>query len=266
MQTWSRIAARVLACITLCAGGRVALAAENPVSTETVVLTSSARQTLLLELYTSELCPACPPAGRWFSEFSHGSKLWVDFVPVAFHVPYWDRPNLSDRFARIEFVDRQQLYLERKALVSLRTPQFIVDGGEWETIMGFRDPIKPSSRHVGVLEVKLTGYRIEAWFRPVAGDTATVEFHIARLGVDIAAYRQPNSGEIARAPHLDFAVLDYQRHPASVTNGKAQWTTELAHAPQSFAGRTALAAWVSHETDPTPIQAVGGWVNFSATE
>src|SRR5205814_363291 len=55
------------------------------------ILESGPQKTHLLELYTSEGCSSCPPAESWMSKLKAEPRLWKDFVPVAFHVDYWDR-------------------------------------------------------------------------------------------------------------------------------------------------------------------------------
>ena len=56
---------------------------------------SGAEQVALIELYTSEGCHSCPPADRWLSTLKSDDGLWQEFVPVAFHVDYWDYIGLS---------------------------------------------------------------------------------------------------------------------------------------------------------------------------
>jgi len=50
---------------------------------------STAQQTALLELYTSEGYSRCPPAETLLSHLRNSPGLWKDFVPAAFHVDYW---------------------------------------------------------------------------------------------------------------------------------------------------------------------------------
>ncbi|MCK5360690.1 MAG: DUF1223 domain-containing protein, partial [Gammaproteobacteria bacterium] len=44
----------------------------------------------LVELYTSEGCSSCPPAEKWMNNLKDDPRLWQHFVPLAFHVDYWD--------------------------------------------------------------------------------------------------------------------------------------------------------------------------------
>src|SRR5256885_10643086 len=84
----------------------------------------------LLELFTSEGCSSCPPADAWFSKLKQSPGLWHDFVPVAFHVDYWDRLGWRDRFASKEWTSRQQAYAVRGNGDSVYTPEFVLDGNE----------------------------------------------------------------------------------------------------------------------------------------
>src|ERR1700730_3427189 len=67
----------------------------------------------LLELFTSEGCSSCPPAEAWLTQLKQNDGLWRAFVPVAFHVAYWDHLGWRDRFAAKEWTARQQTFAGR---------------------------------------------------------------------------------------------------------------------------------------------------------
>ncbi len=68
---------------------------------------SGPEQTALIELYTSEGCSSCPPAEAWMSHLKDDPGLWKQFVPIAFHVDYWDRLGWRDRFSSKRWTERQ---------------------------------------------------------------------------------------------------------------------------------------------------------------
>ncbi|MFN2476505.1 MAG: DUF1223 domain-containing protein, partial [Chthoniobacterales bacterium] len=74
---------------------------------------SGPNKTRLLELFTSEGCSSCPPAEAWLSQLKDDARLWHDFVPLAFHVDYWDRLGWRDPFASKAWTARQYDYSAR---------------------------------------------------------------------------------------------------------------------------------------------------------
>ena len=67
----------------------------------------------LLELYTSEGCSSCPPADKWLSGQKFDSSK---FIPLAFHVDYWDYIGWKDQFSKVQYSDRQRK-IDRKSVV-----------------------------------------------------------------------------------------------------------------------------------------------------
>ncbi len=88
-------------------------------------------KTHLIELFTSQGCSSCPPAEAWLSKLKNEPRLWKDFVPLAFHVDYWDRLGWRDPFASKEWTARQYQYSENWKSESVYTPGFVLDGREW---------------------------------------------------------------------------------------------------------------------------------------
>ena len=80
----------------------------------------------LLELYSSEGCSSCPPAEAWLGNLRETPGLWRDFVPVAFHVNYWDRLGWPDRFASKAFTDREYVYASAWGSGTVYTPCFVL--------------------------------------------------------------------------------------------------------------------------------------------
>src|SRR5258708_5201471 len=95
---------------------------------EPLTFQSALEQTALLELYTSEGCSSCPPAETWLSRMKESPGLWKDFVPVAFHVDYWDYLGWRDLWATRGFSDRQRAYAGHWQSKSIYTPCFVLNG------------------------------------------------------------------------------------------------------------------------------------------
>ena len=95
------------------------------------VFSSGEQQTRLVELYTSEGCSSCPPADRWLTRFKTRPDLWTVYVPVAFHVDYWNYLGWADRFSRKAHTRRQARYKRQGGVNSVYTPGFVINGYEW---------------------------------------------------------------------------------------------------------------------------------------
>lgn len=114
---------------------------------QTCERTAGARPPLLVELYTSEGCSSCPPADRWLSTL----KGRDEFLPMAFHVKYWDRLGWVDRFATQDITDRQYAMARATAAPTVYTPQVLAHGRDWR-----RWPALPSAASVPLAPMSLT--------------------------------------------------------------------------------------------------------------
>ena len=92
------------------------------------VFESSEKPTALVELYTSEGCSSCPPADRWLSSLKDDEGLWKEFVPLAFHVDYWDYIGWEDRFADKQYSQRQRRYAHEFSEPTVYTPVYVGPG------------------------------------------------------------------------------------------------------------------------------------------
>ncbi len=110
-----RMIRRVLALLVVALAAAVPSAWAQP---------APARGPVLVELYTSQGCSACPRANRLLGELSHER----DVLALTFAVGYWDYLGWIDTFARPEFADRQRAYARSLRFRAPYTPQLIVDG------------------------------------------------------------------------------------------------------------------------------------------
>jgi hypothetical protein len=210
--------------------------------------TSGETRTHLIELYSSEGCSSCPPAEAWLGGLRNEAGLWRDFVPVAFHVVYWDRLGWRDRFANRDFTARQYAYAKDWAAEGVYTPAFVLNGAEWRP--GGKAPAA-SAEKVGVLAVD---YFPDGICRvKFAGEG---EVYVAILGGGITS--PVRAGENAgRTLTHEFLALGLAS--ASLERGSAE--IKLPIPAVVGVGRHALAVWVTRPGHLVPVQATGGWLD-----
>lgn len=230
-------------------------------SAEPIRLQSGAASTPLLELFRSEGCSSCPPAETWLSRLKNDPRLWKAFVPVAFHVDYWDHLGWKGPFAKKAYSERQRAYAAQWRSDSVYTPGFVLNGKEWRGWEHRHAPAGASTKTVGVLTaVSADGRQWTIQFQPAAGSTATAyEFHAALLGSDIKSNVKAGENRGRVLPH-DFAVLADANVVAKMDGPLFHGTVLFDLKPLASTNRLALAAWVTAKTSLQPVQSVGGWL------
>jgi hypothetical protein len=218
-----------------------------------VILQSGPDRVHLLELFTSEGCSSCPPAERWFSSLRKNPHLWKQFVPVAFHVDYWDNLGWKDPLASPSYSTRQRNYAAAWSHGSIYTPGFVLDGREWQQRDG--NALSAPGPNVGVLTAILRDSgELLVTFQP--GGTQARQFQAtgALLGFDLKSVVKAGENSGQTLLH-DFAVLAVETSAMTSQNGKRHATL---HLPHPLSGQhSALAVWVTGEGNSEPVQAAG---------
>ncbi|QBG49192.1 DUF1223 domain-containing protein [Verrucomicrobia bacterium S94] len=201
----------------------------------------------LIELYTSEGCCSCPPAEEKLNRFADHKGLWTDFVPVAFHVDYWNYLGWNDRFSRPEFTDRQRNYSKQWNDRTVYTPCFVTNG------KATRHPVpKAGKPNPGMLKAELTGRILSITFEPTQKHSGLTAWAAPLSDRQTTKVR---SGENrGRTLEHFFVALGLNQTAMSRTNDL--WTAELRLNNTA----SALAVWVSGDGTLDPIQATGGWL------
>ena len=224
---------------------------------------SAARPASLVELYTSEGCSSCPPAEAWFSQLKDSPGLWRDFVPVAFHVDYWNDPGWRDPWSQEAFSDRQREYARVWGSANIYTPEFVLNGAEWHRWFWQRQVPAGRGEDQGVLSASSedgTHWRV-AYALPTgsAPGLRVYLLHTALLvsgvGSDIKAGE--NSGR-----HLehDFVALNLTEQPLVGKTNEFKGSFRVDEKLRPATGRLALAVWLVEKGKLEPVQAVGGWL------
>ena len=220
---------------------------------------SSARQTALLELYTSEGCSSCPPAETWLSRFVESPRLWQDFVPVAFHVDYWDYLGWRDPWGSAQFSERQHNYGAAWHSRKIYTPEFVLNGKEWRNWRGQDVPKSPIT-NIGVLSASSTD--TNSWivrFKPTPSGQTNYQAHVAWLVSNVKSSVKAGENEGLTLKH-DFVALTFAEAPMKHQSDEVVCALNLPVPPKVFSGRLALAVWITELGQLEPIQSTGGWV------
>lgn len=93
---------------------------------------ASAAPLVVVELFTSQGCAACPPADEMMGELA-GHE---DVLALSLHVDYWNYLGWEDTFSQALFTERQYAYGHAAGSTMVYTPQLIVGGQDH--VMGAR--------------------------------------------------------------------------------------------------------------------------------
>lgn len=219
-----------------------------------IVFSSKGKNSIVVELFTSQGCSSCPPAEEYINSYVDNKDLWTKYIPIVFHVDYWDYIGWKDVFAKPQFTSRQYLYAKLKHVRTVYTPAFIVNGSAWRR--GFFNSY-PNVHGLdnGILDVVANDNSVKANFKMVKSVAGALSLNIAILGMDMVVDISAGENEGRKAEH-NFVVLGH----ASQLSKTATWEMTLPAIKQKKNSKYAFVAWVSSKQDPTPLQAVGGWL------
>lgn len=220
---------------------------------EPLVLRSGPGRVSLLELFTSEGCSSCPSADAWLAGLAGRPGLFTAFVPVGFHVTYWDRLGWPDPWGAEAYTERQRRHSERWGSWRVYTPGFVFAGAEGRPAELPRKPGAPG----GTLEARLDGRRLSVTFVPAPKAPRAVKAFCAPLGVGLESRVRSGENRGRRLLH-SFTALGLAEAPLVCSGGSC--TAEIAvPRPAAKAPRAALAVWVEDEAG-NPLQSAGGFI------
>jgi len=222
---------------------------------------SGPEQTIMIELFTSQGCSSCPPSEEYVNSYINHPDLWKKYVPVVFHVDYWDYIGWKDRFAKPEHGRRHRYYADLGHVRQVYTPAMLVNGESWRRSIFSRNP-DVKSKDVGVLDVAIRNNHVSARFEPAGLTLSNLDFNLAILGVGLSSKILSGEREGSNTQH-EFVVLEHK----TVRGNRNEWKMELpdinklSKGTDDKARRYAIAAWVSLPGEPAPIQATGGLIS-----
>jgi len=211
--------------------------------------TSGPVRTDLIELFTSEGCSSCPPADRKLGALANRKDLWKEFVPVAFHVDYWNHLGWTDPYSSPAYSARQRRYTEEWNAGSSYTPCFVVNGE------ATRNPVPTESAdRTGILKAELKDDRVTITFTPV-NVTGDYIAWVAPLSGTLQSSVMAGENRFRELKHRFVALgLESAKMDDDGQNYSATLTVPADDRTQ------AIAVWVSDGISLTPLQATGGWL------
>lgn len=222
-------------------------------------LTSQEKSPLMIELFTSEGCHSCPRADKWLRQLNNTAGLWTEYVPMAFHVDYWNYLGWKDRFASPSNTNRQRQYRRDGQVNSVYTPGFVVSGEEWrgwfsnpslQTVLD-RVP-RPNVDKSLSLNVKNGYYRLS-----FDGDESEIGgANIVLLGMGIKSDVRSGENRGRKLEH-DFVVLDWQK----LDNQTNRWSGFLNDQFDSEVSSYAIVGWVENPEINKPQKIVAGFLS-----
>jgi hypothetical protein len=97
--------------------------------TNTSIPNFETKKAVLVELFTSESCAACPPAEELLTKLEREQPFEnAELITLEFHVDYRDGFGRKDIYASPLFTQRQRVYDRKFRTGKIYTPQMVVDG------------------------------------------------------------------------------------------------------------------------------------------
>ena len=118
------------------------------------ITSATARQPVLIELFTSEGCSSCPPADAILERLDRTQPVpGAQIIVLSEHVDYWNYIGWTDPYSSASFSARQEQYARRFHTSGPYTPQMVVDG-RWEFV-GSDSRAAESAIHNGLKQTKV---------------------------------------------------------------------------------------------------------------
>ena len=224
------------------------------------IFESGTERNTLLELYTAEACPSCPPAEDWVNALKDRDSLWDEYIPVVFHVDYWNRKNWTDPFARSGFSTRQILHSANWKEKGLHTPCVLLNGIRWMKWRSMSTVPRASPKTVGILTVEEAGRgRFRARFTPTQKSRTKYKLSVSRLGFGVKSRIGGGAAKGKQRIH-QFIALDCQQVSLEEKSGALTAEFSMTTSMDPRVSRYGMAVWVTQDADMVPIQATGGYL------
>ena len=229
-----------------------------------IVLSASAHEfasgsnpTPLIELFSSEGCSSCPPAEEQLAELTKNKDLWTKFVPINFHVDYWNQLGWVDPYSNAQFTARQHEYAKSWNVKTVYILAFVGNGSSLGATLNLKNFIlTAASAQTPKLIIKIDK-KLQAQISATNLDSKKdYILHMVLLGNGLVS--KVTSGENKNHTLTqNFVVLNYQAKTLERTGKPNQFLLSGKIKPS----RTAIAAWITEKNDMHPLQCLGGYLD-----
>ncbi|MCV6595996.1 MAG: DUF1223 domain-containing protein [Mangrovicoccus sp.] len=155
---------------------------------------------VLVELFTSQGCSACPPADALLRELAEQEGV----MPLSLHVDYWDYIGWTDSFAQPRFTARQKAYARAGGRKSIYTPQMVIAGQKamvgheaMDVVMTI-DKLRNVAPKAAISVLSQQGEAVAVQLSPRPGLSGPSDVHLVRFSprVKVDVRRGENAGHM----------------------------------------------------------------------
>ncbi|WP_435141620.1 DUF1223 domain-containing protein [Pseudopelagicola sp. nBUS_19] len=204
-------------------------------------------RSVVVELYSSQGCSACPPADAYFQKELAGRS---DIIALSLHVDYWDYIGWKDSFADPSFTARQKLYAKAAGHRTVYTPQMIVNG-EHHVVGTHPDQIEKLIRSQkkmrSLVDLSISKSGDDLFINATSGTLSSMQIHVVRYKpkerVDVK--RGENAGRVLTYGNIveDWEVIsDWDGQAPLELKTKVQGDAPIVVLVQEENGGIILAA------------------------
>ncbi|NQY21528.1 MAG: DUF1223 domain-containing protein [Campylobacteraceae bacterium] len=211
----------------------------------------------LIELYTSEGCSSCPSADKWLNNLENNKNLFKTFIPLAFHVTYWDFLGWKDSFGKKAFDKRQRNYSSNVwKKNSVYTPQFVINSKEYKQWFSNKKFPKITNEYAGILEADLENNKIKVLYSNKNKNmNSIINVNILILENNLKVFVKKGENKNKTLVH-NFVVKDFYNYKSEIKNGefKDSYTFNIKNKKNKI-----LVVFISSESNQQ-IQALGSYL------
>ena len=216
------------------------------------VFQSKEERVNVLELFTSEGCSSCPPAETWVNLLKKEEGVFKTFIPLVFHVSYWNSLGWVDMFSHKDYDARQRWYASLWNSPTVYTPEFVLNGKEYRDWFSTKKFPTIKEKKVGILHADLQQDSLEiSWKSNKIVGPLHVNIAVLGFGSSVEIMNGENAGKTLRH---DFTVLGWDHHDFRGETARFNLPTLKKDTTQK-----AVVIWLNNEKGEI-IQAVGDYL------